>query len=96
MLHHWHLHADMMNISRVLLLDYYKAFDLVYHNILMNKLYSYDVPDILVHWIGSFLSDKRQCVRIDQELSDWLHVNGSVLQCLWLGPLLFVIKINDL
>ncbi len=59
-------------------------------------MYSYDVPDILVHWNGSFVSDRRQHVRIDQELSDWLHVNGSVLQCSWLGALLFVIMINDL
>ncbi len=59
-------------------------------------LYSYDVPDILVHWIGSFLFDRRQPVWIDQELSDWLHVNGSVPQGSWLGPLFFVIMINDL
>ncbi len=65
-LHHWHLHADGMNISRVLLLDYSKAFDLVDDNILLKKQYSYDVPDFLVHWIGSFLSDRRQLVRIDQ------------------------------
>ncbi len=84
-----------MKISRVLLLDYSKAFDLVDHNILVKKLYSYDVPDILVHWIGSFLSDRSQRVRIDQELSDWLDVNGSVLQGSWLAPLRFVIMIND-
>ncbi len=35
-------------------------------------------------------------MRIDQELSDWFHVNGSVLQGSWLGPLLFVIMMNDL
>ncbi len=95
MLHHWHLHTDRMNISGVFLLDYSKAFELVDH-ILVNRLYSYDVPDILVLWIGSFLSEWRQHVWIDQELSDWLHVNGSVLQGPWLGPLLFVIMINDL
>ncbi len=38
MLHHWHLHADWMKISRVLLLDYSKAFDLVYHNILVKTV----------------------------------------------------------
>ncbi len=96
MLHHWHHHADSMNIIKVLLLDYSKAFDLVYHNILIKQLFSYDVPDIVVHWIGSFLSDRRQHVWIDQELSDTLHVNGSVLQGSWLVPLHFVIMINDL
>ncbi len=53
-LHQWHLHADRMNISRVLLLDYSKAFDYADHNILVKTLYIYDVPDILVRWIGSF------------------------------------------
>ncbi len=85
-----------MNISRVLLLDYSKAFDLVDHKILVKKLYSYNVPDFRVHCIGSFLSDRRQLVQIDQGLSDWLQVNGSVAQGSWLGPLLFVIIINDL
>ncbi len=85
-----------MNISRVLLLDYSKAFDLVDHNIVVKMLYSYDVSDICVHWIGSLLSDRRWCMWIDQELSIWLHVNGSVLQGSWLGTLLFVIMINDL
>ncbi len=95
-LHNWYLHANRMNISRVLLLDYLKAFDLVDHNILVKMLYSYFVPDILVYWIGSFLSDRRQRVRIGQEISDWLHMNGSVPQVSWLGPLLFVIMIDGL
>ena len=89
MLHHWHLHAERMKISRVLLLDYSKAFDLVDHNILVKKLYSYGVTDILVRWIGSFLSDRRQRVRIGQEISDWLHVNGSVPQGSLAGTITF-------
>ncbi len=96
MLHHWRFHADRMNINRVLLLYYFKAFDLVDHNFLVKTLYSYDVPDILVCWIGSFLSDRRQRVRIDQKLSDFVHVNGSVPQGSPPGPLRFVIIINDL
>ncbi len=59
MLHHWQHHADRMIISRVLLLDYSNAFDLVDHNIVVKMLHSYDAPDILVHWIDSFLSDRR-------------------------------------
>ncbi len=55
----------------------------------------YDVLDIPVHWICSFLSDQRQRVQIDQELSDWLFVNGSIPHGSWLGPLLVVIMIND-
>ncbi len=51
MLHHWYLHADTMNISIVLMLDYFKAFDLVDINILVKKLYKYYVPDILIHFV---------------------------------------------
>ncbi len=95
MLHHWHLHAENMNISCVLLLDYSKAFDLVDHNILINKLQMYGVPNILLRWMGAFLSDRRQCVRIGEDISEWLHLNGSVPQGSWLGPLLSVIMLND-
>ncbi len=87
------LQISPSNPSRVLLLDYSKAFDLVDHNILVKTLYSYNVHVILVRWIGSFLSDRRQHVRNDQEISDWRHVNGCVLQGSCLGPLLFVIMI---
>ncbi len=48
MLHHWHLHAENMKISHALLLDYSKAFDLVDHNILINKLQMYGVLNILL------------------------------------------------
>ncbi len=95
MLHHWHLHAENMNISHVLLLGYSKAFDLVDHNILINKLQMYGVPNILLPWIGEFLSDRRQRVRIGKDISEWLHLNGSVPQGSWLGPLLYVVKLND-
>ncbi len=96
MRHHWHLHAENMNISRLLLLGYCKAFDLVDHNILINKLQMYGVPNILLRWIGAFLFDKRQSVRIREDISEWLDLNGSVPQGSWLGPLLYVIMLNDL
>lgn len=96
MLHHWYQAAEKGKSTRILLLDYSKAFDLVDHNIIIAKLSSYGVPDILLRWVGSFLHDRRQRVRIGQEVSDWLHTNGSVPQGSWLGPLLFIVMINDL
>ncbi len=56
----------------------------------------YGVPNILLRWIGAFLSDRRQRVRIGEDISEWLHLNGSVPQGSWLGPLLYVIMLNDL
>ena len=96
MLHYWHTAAEKQNITRVLLLDYSKAFDLVDHNILIQKLQHYGVPDLLLRWLGSFLSNRQQRVRIGQEVSEWLQMNGSVPQGSWLGPFLFVVMINDL
>ncbi len=87
-------HADRMNISRVLL-DYFKVSDIVDHNILGKKLYNYDVPDILVHWIGSFLSHRRQHVQIFDKKYNWLHVNESVPHGSCQAPLSFFIMIND-
>ncbi len=96
MLHNWHICADNCQTSRVLLLDYSKAFDLVDHNIIIANLAAYGVPDILLRWVGSFLGDRRQRTRIGQEVSDWLHLNGSVPQGSELGPFLYVVMINDL
>lgn len=96
MLHHWYEAAERGKSTRILLLDYSKAFDLVDHNIIIAKLASYSVPDILLRWVGSFLQNRSQRVRIGQEVSDWLHTNGSVPQGSWLGPLLFIVMINDL
>ncbi len=81
MLHHWYKAAEKFQTSRVLLLDYSKSFDLVDHNIIITKLAAYGVPDIL-HFrrIGSFLTDRRQRVRISKQVSEWLHLNGSVPQ----------------
>ena len=96
MLHDWHtaIHEDQS--VRLLLLDYKKAFDLIDHNILLEKLKELNVPDFLVNWIGAFLCDRNICVRINNEISDWLKINGSVPQGSKLGPLLYVIMINDL
>ncbi len=85
-----------MNISHVVLLDYSKAFDLVDHNIVINKLQMYGVPNILLWWIGAYFSDRRQSVRIGEDISEWLHLNGSVPQGSWFGSQLYVIMLNDL
>ena len=94
--HNWLVAADERMASHVVLLDYRKAFDHVDHTVLVNKCKMYGLPGFIIRWIGYFLSDRSQRVRLGQELSDWVHLKGSIPQGTWLGPLLFVILINDL
>ncbi len=90
LVHHWYKADEKFQTSRVLLLNYSKAFDLFDHNII-TKLAAYGVPDILLRWIGSFLADRHQSARIGEQVSEWLHLNGSVPQGSGLGPFLYVV-----
>jgi len=83
MLHEWLKGTDNSNnknFVHVVLLDYAKAFDHIDPNILMKKLEAMDIPDPLLRWLESFLTDRKQRVKIGSTLSDWLDIWGTVPQ----------------
>ena len=76
--------------------DLKKAFDTVHHKILLDKLNYYGFRGIVNHWFSSYLTNRTQTTEINSYISDKEVVNCGVPQRSVLGPLLFLLYVNDI
>ena len=87
---------DLGDIVITFLIDLKKAFDTINHRILLRKLYSYGIRGSMLKWMESYLTDRSHYVVFDGKVSETCSIECGVPQGSILGPLLFIISVNDI
>ena len=91
----WKTALDNDQHVGIVLMDLSKAFDAIPHGLLLSKLHAYGLSDNACEMIRSYLTDRRQRVKIDDVRSDWEYTIRGVPQGSQVGPHVFNIFLND-